>query len=128
MLPKFTRGCVLKMLKLSSNVSDAFPKVLKLSSEVSRCKPLMIGLTLGALWNKRCTWWVTIPVAAAVRCAGIFASLAVSSAILRENVMALLVTQMYGLLDQIAANIGGVNANRLRSFPRYFKWRSPILE
>ena len=72
----------------------------------------MMGLTLGALWNKGCTWWITIPAAAAVRCAGIFASLAVSSAILRENVMALLVTQMYGLLDQIAANIGGVNGNR----------------
>ena len=29
--PNLTRGCVLKMLKLSSNVSDVFPKVLKLS-------------------------------------------------------------------------------------------------
>ena len=28
------------MLKLSSNVSDVFPKVLKLSSEVSEFKPL----------------------------------------------------------------------------------------
>jgi len=31
------------VLKLSSNVSDAFPKVLKLSSEVSECKPLAAG-------------------------------------------------------------------------------------
>jgi NADPH-dependent glutamate synthase beta subunit-like oxidoreductase len=31
------------VLKLSSNVSDAFPKVLKLSSEVSECKPLPAG-------------------------------------------------------------------------------------
>jgi hypothetical protein len=61
---------------------------------------------LGILWNKRCSWWVTIPASAAVRSAGIFASLALSSVILRENVMALLVTQMYGLLDQMAANIG----------------------
>jgi hypothetical protein len=29
--------------KLSSNVSDVFPKVLKLSSEVSECKPLELG-------------------------------------------------------------------------------------
>jgi hypothetical protein len=28
---------------LSSNVSNAFPKVLKLSSEVSECKPLVMG-------------------------------------------------------------------------------------
>jgi len=31
------------MLKLSSNVSDVFPKVLKLSCEVSECKPLHVG-------------------------------------------------------------------------------------
>jgi len=31
------------VLKLSSNVSDAFRKVLKLSSEVSECKPLTGG-------------------------------------------------------------------------------------
>jgi hypothetical protein len=31
------------VLKLSSNVSDVFPKFLKLSSEVSECKPLVIG-------------------------------------------------------------------------------------
>jgi hypothetical protein len=28
------------VLKLSSNVSDVFPKILKLSFEVSECKPL----------------------------------------------------------------------------------------
>ena len=31
------------MVKLSSHVSDVFPKVLKLSSEVSECKPLAGG-------------------------------------------------------------------------------------
>ena len=31
------------MLKLSSNVSDSFPKALKLSSELSECKPLNPG-------------------------------------------------------------------------------------
>ena len=36
-----THGCVPKVLKLSSNVSDVFPKVLKLSSEVSECKALI---------------------------------------------------------------------------------------
>jgi hypothetical protein len=38
--PKLSRGCVPKVLKLSSNGSDVLPKVLKLSSEVSECKPL----------------------------------------------------------------------------------------
>ena len=38
--PQLTRGCVPKVLKFSSDVSDEFPKVLKLSFEVSECKPL----------------------------------------------------------------------------------------
>ena len=37
---KLTRGRGQRVLKLSSIVSDAFPKVLKLSCEVSECKPL----------------------------------------------------------------------------------------
>ena len=32
-----------RLLKLTSNVSDVFPKVLKLSSEVSECKPLPLA-------------------------------------------------------------------------------------
>jgi hypothetical protein len=44
MQPKLTRGRGPKVLKLSSNGSNVFPKVLKkvlkLSSEVSECKPL----------------------------------------------------------------------------------------
>jgi hypothetical protein len=38
------------------------------------------------------------------------ASLSVSSLLYRENVMKLLVTQMYALLDQFAANIGATFA------------------
>jgi hypothetical protein len=40
---KLTRECIPKVLKLSSNVSDAFPMVLKLSSEVNECKPLPLA-------------------------------------------------------------------------------------
>jgi hypothetical protein len=69
-----------------------------------------MAYTLGALWNAKQTWWVTVPASACARSAGIFASLAFSSLLLRENVMKLLVTQMFGLLDQIAANIGSTMA------------------
>jgi hypothetical protein len=41
--PKTARGCVPKVLELSSNVSVVFPKVLKLSCEVSESKPLPEG-------------------------------------------------------------------------------------
>tara|TARA_B100001540_G_scaffold200878_1_gene176909 strand:- start:15 stop:629 length:615 start_codon:yes stop_codon:yes gene_type:complete len=66
----------------------------------------LMAIALGVAWNARCTWWVTVPLSALTRSLGIFASLGLSSLILRENVMQLLVNQMYGLLDQIAANIG----------------------
>ena len=69
-----------------------------------------MAFSLGALWNKKKSWWVTVPLSAAVRSLGIFASLAFSSLVLRENVMRLLVTQMFGLLDQIAANVGSTAA------------------
>lgn len=65
-----------------------------------------MGFSLGVMWNARKSWFFTVPVSALVRSAGIFCSLMLSSLILRENVMQLLVTQMYGLLDQIAANVG----------------------
>ena len=65
-----------------------------------------MAVALGSLWNARAKWIVTVPASAAVRSAGIFASLAFSSLVLKENVMKLLVTQMFGLLDQIAANVG----------------------
>jgi hypothetical protein len=55
-----------------------------------------MALSLGSMWNKRRSWWITVPVSALVRSLGIFASLAFSSLVLRENVMKLLVTQMFG--------------------------------
>jgi uncharacterized protein YybS (DUF2232 family) len=55
-----------------------------------------MALSLGSMWNKGRSWWITVPVSALVRSLGIFASLAFSSLVLRENVMKLLVTQMFG--------------------------------
>ena len=74
-----------------------------------------MAYSLGAMWNAKFSWWVTVPVSALVRSAGIFSSLAFSSLILRENVMKLLVTQMFGLLDQISANVGATFAPSMSS-------------
>ena len=52
------------MLKLSSNVSDVFPKVLKLSSEVSECKPLAGG---GCSYEYRPAEWVEAAATAGAR-------------------------------------------------------------
>ncbi|CEF97613.1 unnamed product [Ostreococcus tauri] len=50
------------------------------------------------------------PASALTRTFGIVCSLSVSSLLYRENVMKLLVTQMYALLDQFAANVGATFA------------------
>ena len=51
-----TRGCVQKVLKLSSNVSDVFPKVLELSFELSECKPLpTMAPRRNVGWSTRCS-------------------------------------------------------------------------
>jgi len=65
-----------------------------------------LAYVLSALWSSGATWWVTVPVSAITRTIGILCSLTASSLLYRENVMKLLVTQMYSLLDQFAANIG----------------------
>jgi hypothetical protein len=78
-----------------------------------------MAYALGFLWNRGKSWWWTIPIASIARCAGIFGSLTFSSLLLRENVMQLLVVQMYGLLDQARSmshwfpydRVGVVNAD-----------------
>jgi len=70
----------------------------------------VLAYVLSSLWSSGRGWWVTVPVSACTRTFGILASLSVSSLLYRENVMKLLVTQMYALLDQFAANIGATFA------------------
>ena len=66
----------------------------------------VLAFALGCMWRKEWNWWLTVPISALVRTGGIFASLTISSLTMRENIAALLVNQMYALLDQMAANVG----------------------
>tara|TARA_Y100001954_G_scaffold199611_2_gene217821 strand:- start:2600 stop:3508 length:909 start_codon:yes stop_codon:yes gene_type:complete len=70
----------------------------------------VLAYVLSSLWSSGLGWWVTVPASACTRTFGILASLSMSSLLYRENVMKLLVTQMYALLDQFAANIGATFA------------------
>jgi hypothetical protein len=57
------------------------------------CEPGSLGLAVGLTWRQRLPWLVTIPCAALVRTAGVFASLLMSSVLMRENVLALIMAQ-----------------------------------
>ena len=70
----------------------------------------VLAYVLSSLWSSGSGWWVTVPASALTRTFGILASLSISSLLYRENVMKLLVTQMYSLLDQFAANVGATFA------------------
>ena len=63
---------------------------------------LMAG-ALGALLARRAPWSVGIPAAAAVRVAGQLGFLALSSWTLNENLVALLLSNVYSLLARAAA-------------------------
>jgi len=69
-----------------------------------------LAYALGGMWTCEASWWATIPASALVRTLGILTSLGVSSLVLRENVMRLLVTQMYSMIDQFAAGVGATFA------------------
>ncbi len=85
-------------------LSSLAPRLRRLTPWVRRLGSL--GVALGMLWLHKCSWLVSIPCTAAFRCAGVFGSLAVSSLLLRENVLALIAAQMYAILDQMSAAIG----------------------
>ena len=58
----------------------------------------VLAYVLSSLWSSGSSWWVTVPASALTRTFGILASLSISSLLYRENVMKLLVTQMYSCL------------------------------
>jgi hypothetical protein len=64
------------------------------------------GLALGMCWKRKFSWVQSVPISALARTIGVFSSLAISSLIIRENVLRLMVQQVYALIDQICATLG----------------------
>lgn len=66
------------------------------------CSPLVspapppgsLGLSIALLWRRKQPWLITLPVSALARSAGVLGSLAVSSLLLRENLVSLVVAQV----------------------------------
>ena len=64
------------------------------------------GLALGMCWKRKFSWVQSVPISALARTIGVFSSLAISSLVIRENVLRLMVQQVYALIDQICATLG----------------------
>uniref|UniRef100_A0A7R9TRC3 Uncharacterized protein n=1 Tax=Prasinoderma coloniale TaxID=156133 RepID=A0A7R9TRC3_9VIRI len=64
---------------------------------------------IGACWASGKSWAVSVPAAATARTVGTLLSLALSSALLGENVVALAAAQAHALLDQLAASAGAAS-------------------
>ncbi|KAK9823972.1 hypothetical protein WJX72_006715 [[Myrmecia] bisecta] len=71
------------------------------------------GLTasvIGTLWCWHAPWVLSVPVGAAVRVLGTLGYLKVSGWTLNENLFALLLNNVYSLLDQLASSVGAAGA------------------
>jgi len=66
----------------------------------------MLAFVLGTCWSLRLPWAVSIPAGAAARIAGYFAYIALSSWVTNENLLALMMSNVHALLDQMSALIG----------------------
>eukprot|EP00240_Pyramimonas_obovata_P006382 CAMPEP_0118925312 /NCGR_PEP_ID=MMETSP1169-20130426/3213_1 /TAXON_ID=36882 /ORGANISM="Pyramimonas obovata, Strain CCMP722" /LENGTH=311 /DNA_ID=CAMNT_0006866565 /DNA_START=78 /DNA_END=1013 /DNA_ORIENTATION=- len=66
----------------------------------------LMALSLSVLWSMRLPWSVTIPIASVVRSGGMLVSLAISSYLLRENLLAMVAAQMSTLAEQMGALMG----------------------
>ena len=64
------------------------------------------GLALGMCWKRKFSWVQSVPISALARTIGVFSSLAISSLVIRENVLRLMVQQVFALIDQIFATLG----------------------
>lgn len=66
----------------------------------------VLSLALGLCWVARLPWLLSVPAAAAARIAGYLAYIGLSSWVTRENLLALMLANVYALLDQLAAGLG----------------------
>ncbi|KAG2434726.1 hypothetical protein HXX76_007616 [Chlamydomonas incerta] len=65
----------------------------------------LLAATLGSLWKARCGFWTCIAAGAVVRMFGQFAYLLMSSVMMNENMWALMLSNVYNMLDQISASL-----------------------
>jgi uncharacterized protein YybS (DUF2232 family) len=66
----------------------------------------LLALWLGWAWRRRCSWWLSLSVAAVVGTAGFLVRVAVLSVLVGENLWVLLTTVAAGLLDRVAGLLG----------------------
>jgi len=74
------------------------------------CLHGMLAATLGTLWRMQCSWWLGIVIGAGVRMTGQLTYLLLSSLTMNENLFAILLSNVYTMLDQISAAIGAAGA------------------
>lgn len=66
----------------------------------------VLSYTLAVCWALRLPWLLSVPLGALSRIAGYFAYLALSSFVTNENLLALMMANVYALLDQLSALLG----------------------
>ncbi|KAG2491949.1 hypothetical protein HYH03_009681 [Edaphochlamys debaryana] len=70
----------------------------------------LLAATLGTLWKLQAGFWVGVLVGALVRMFGQLAYLVLSSVTMNENMFALLLSNVYSMLDRITATLGMTGA------------------
>lgn len=65
-----------------------------------------LAATLGTMWSRQANFWLSLGVGAAVRMLGQVSYLLVTSVIMNENLFALMLSNVYTMLDQVTAAIG----------------------
>lgn len=70
----------------------------------------VLSLALGLSWAARLPWLLSVPLGAAARIGGYFAYIMLSSWVTNENLLALMVSNVYALLDQLASVLGTTGA------------------
>ncbi|GIL91598.1 hypothetical protein Vretimale_9635 [Volvox reticuliferus] len=66
----------------------------------------LLAATLGSLWSARGGFWVGVMAGALVRMFGQLSYLVMSSVTMNENMFALLLSNVYNMLDQVSAALG----------------------